>query len=318
MNILYRLFRKNWLLVTGSLCFLLLVNGVYLVFNTYISRIVNCIGARQPITEKVLGIALLCIVLNCVCSYLSGIVSGWTCETMSHDLRMGFANHLFERPLLEMESLSVGGQMSILQNELAEISDYINSNLATLFNTLIAFSVTVIFLWKQSPILTLVSNVPVVVILLYVSWSSRVISGLAQKAQEQKIEMNGLVDTLTSTFPMAHLYDATGFLCRTYDTSVKEWEVAAIKEEKTRARLLSLSALFSCIPLLFLLLTGGIMVIRGQMTLGGVYLFVNLSKNVSGALMNLPGMIASFRRFVVNLNRVKEYISIPCVSKISI
>ena len=318
MRILYRLFRKNWFLVTGMLCFVLLVNGIYLLMNTYISKIVNYIGARQLITEKVLIMVFLCFVLNCICSCLSGIVSGWTCETMSHDLRMGFTNYLFERPLQEMESMSVGGQMSILQNELGEISDYINNNLTTLFNTMIAFLVTIIFLWKQSPILTLVSNIPVVFILLYVNISSRIISGFAQKTQEQKKEMNGLVDTLTSAFPMAHLYDATGLLCKTYDSSVQQWEVSAIKEEKVRARLMSLSALLSSIPLLLLLLIGGIMVIQGEITIGVVYLFVNLSNNVSGALMNLPALIVSYRRFIVNLNRVKECISIPFGHKESV
>ena len=310
MSILCGLLRKNWLLVTGAVVLLLLGNGITLLWNTYISEIVDCIGERQPITEKVFGMAVLCILLTSTCSYLGGVVSGWTCETLNHDLRRGFANHLFMRPFREMESLSVGAQMSILQNEIAEISEYINGNLASLVNTLVAFLVTVVFLWKQSPILTIVTNVPVIFILLYVGVSSRIIGGLAQMAQEKKQEMNGIVDTLTEVFPMAHLYEATGFLCRTYDTTVQQWEIAAIKEEKTRARLMSVSALLSCIPLLFLLLTGGIMVIRGEITVGIVYIFINLSKNVSGAMMNLPGQIATFRRFVVNLNRVKDCVKI--------
>ena len=122
MSILYGLLRKNWLLVTGALGLLLLGNGITLLWNTYISEIVNCIGERQPITEQVFGMAVLCILLTSSCSYLGGIVSGWTCETLNHDLRMGFTNHLFIKPFQEMESLSVGGQMSILQNEIAEIS----------------------------------------------------------------------------------------------------------------------------------------------------------------------------------------------------
>lgn len=310
MSILYGLLRKNWLLVTGALGLLLLGNGITLLWNTYISEIVNCIGERQPITEQVFGMAVLCILLTSSCSYLGGIVSGWTCETLNHDLRMGFTNHLFIKPFQEMESLSVGGQMSILQNEIAEISEYINGNLASLVNTMVAFLVTIVFLWKQSPILTIATNLPVVVILLYVWISSQIIGGLAQKAQEKKQEMNGIVDALIEVYPMAHLYEATDFLCRTHDSTVQQWEVAAIKEEKIRARLMSLSALFSCIPLLILLLAGGIMVIRGEITMGIVYIFINLSKNVSGAMMNLPGLIASFRRFVVNLNRVKGCIKI--------
>ncbi len=62
--------------------------------------------------------------------------------------------------------------------------------------------------------------------------------------------------------------------------------------------------------LLLLFLIGGTQVIQGTATIGTLYAFINLSGNVSGVMMNMPGRIAVFRRFTANMNRIEPYVSI--------
>lgn len=73
---------------------------------------------------------------------------------------------------------------------------------------------------------------------------------------------------------------------------------------------MSLSALLSSTPLLLLLLIGGAQVINGTATVGTIYVFINLSGNVSGIMMNMPGRIAMFRRFSADLKRMEPFVSI--------
>ncbi len=46
------------------------------------------------------------------------------------------------------------------------------------------------------------------------------------------------------------------------------------------------------------------MIISGRMTVGVLYIFVNLSGNVSGVMMNLPDYAGTFRRFTANMQRL--------------
>ena len=78
----------------------------------------------------------------------------------------------------------------------------------------------------------------------------------------------------------------------------------AVNAEKVKARLMSLSGILSCLPLALLLLVGGTLVVKGSLSLGMLYVFINLSGNVSGVMMNLPSHLAAFRRFQGNLERV--------------
>ena len=81
-------------------------------------------------------------------------------------------------------------------------------------------------------------------------------------------------------------------------------------EERRKAVLMSLSAVLGGLPLLLLFLVGGGQVIAGRLDIGAVYVFLNLSGNVSGVLGNLPGRIGGFRRFAANLARLQPNINL--------
>ena len=73
---------------------------------------------------------------------------------------------------------------------------------------------------------------------------------------------------------------------------------------------MSLSALLSSIPVLLLFLLGGYLTQRQIITTGTLYLFLNLSGNVTGIMMNMPGHIAAFRKFEAHMNRLEPHISL--------
>jgi ABC-type bacteriocin/lantibiotic exporter with double-glycine peptidase domain len=113
---------------------------------------------------------------------------------------------------------------------------------------------------------------------------------------------------MLTLFPIIRLYDAARLTIDGYTGAVKTWESHNIRLERTRARLLSLSAVLSQIPLLFLFLVGGHMAIGGVLSVGTLYVFLNLSGNVSGVMMNMPGHIAAFRQFLANINRLSPHV----------
>ena len=48
------------------------------------------------------------------------------------------------------------------------------------------------------------------------------------------------------------------------------------------------------------------MVLQGTLSIGILYVFINLSGNVSGVMINISVHLANFRRFCGNLERVWE------------
>ncbi|HML49082.1 MAG TPA: ABC transporter ATP-binding protein [Clostridia bacterium] len=288
------------LTVLGSLISI----GLSLNWNARLSLLIDAVSVGAAVPGAALAAVLGIMLASAAAAYTLDLLSGWTCETLAHDLRMSYARHFAALSLLEVEALNAGEQLSMLQNEIQEISAFLRANLSSLIHDLIKFVGTFAWLLWLNPSLTLLSNAPVALLLIYTAYSSRIIGQAAQESQQANQDMNGFADTLVSVFPVLRLFEAGPLLRGRYGAALDRWEGAVIREERRKARLMSLSAFLSYSPLLMLFLVGGTQVLRGTATLGMLYIFLNLSGNVSGVMMNLPGRIGQFRRFEANLRRL--------------
>lgn len=308
MRLLYRLIKGRWIYFTFSLLICGLTAASTLLWNKYLNKIIDNVSGGYGISKEEIIISLLLLVLVSVIGYIKAVFLGYTSELLSHDLRMGYAKYLNSLSYIQAINLNVGESLSKMQNEINDVSLYMNNNLFLLIDDIIRFFVTVIWLLGISPKLTLLANIPVLPIALYIIWSSKIISEATTQSQRAKTQMNGFADSLLTLFPIVRLYDAGGLIQTGYRSSLNVWLTKTSKMERTKARLLSLSGLLSTLPLLMLFFIGGNMTIAGAMSVGTLYVFLNLSGNVSGVLMNMPGFISSYRQFAANAKILSQKI----------
>lgn len=308
MQLLYKLIDKRKLLSLVTICASLIAAAVTLWWNMQLSDIINSVSAGIAPTRRMILRALITMLVMGASNSAKDYLSGYTCEGITHDLRMGYARHFTSLPVAEVEKLNAGEQLSRLQNEITGVSDYLNANLFQLFDDAMRFITTFVWLLMVNPTLTLAANLPAFIILSYVFWSSKIIGTATDHSQQAKGKMNQYADTLLTLFPIIRLYDAARLTIDGYTGAVKSWESYTVKSERTKARLMSLSAILSQMPLLLSFLVGGHMTIGGALSVGTLYIFLNLSGNVSGVLMNMPGHIAAFRQFSTNIKRLSPHI----------
>lgn len=309
MSLLIKLLSKRAGLTALTIGVNILTVAVSLWWNSQLSIVINTINTNSDIPVKAIIAAVAAIAVSMGMLYLLKICSGWTCETLAHDLRMGYAKHFTSITITEIENINAGEQLSMLQNEMCDVSVFLRDNLFTFADDLIKCLGTFLWLLWLDPRLTLLSNLPTVIIMWYTVYTSRVIGKAVSSSQQANAQMNGFADTLITLFPVLRLFDADPLIHDKYNMALEQWKNASILCETRRAKLMSLSALLSCMPLLLTLLVGGAQVIHGATAIGTLYVFINLSGYVSGVMMNLPGRIALFRRFSANMKRLEPYIS---------
>ncbi|MDE5746877.1 MAG: hypothetical protein K2I21_04800, partial [Acetatifactor sp.] len=233
-------------------------------------------------------------------------LSSYTCEIFAHEMRMGYVRYYLESDFQILSKLNVGEEQSAMQNELKDVSDYLNENLFSLMEQFGAFAVTVVFLFYQNIKLAIISIFPVIPLIIYCSFSSKVIKNYTQQCLNSKKKINGLADMILELFPIIQVYDSYRLIKSTMWENLLEWENVNVRKERICARLMSLSGVLSFVPLLLLLGFGGAMVINGEISIGTFYIFINLSGNVSGFLQNMPGIYANFRRFGASVDKLEE------------
>lgn len=256
--------------------------------------------------SQILLHALLIMILLTVSEYGSSFLAAYTCELFAHEMRMGYARFYLKCNVQTLSKLNAGEEQSAMQNELSEVSSYLSGNLFPFMKQLISFVFTVVFLLCQNPKLAVISIFPVIPLIVYCSFSGKTIKNYTGKCQEHKQKINGLLGVVLDLFPVIQVYRVQDLMKNTMNERLMEWQNANIRKEHTAAGLMSVSGFLSFVPLLVLLGVGGVMVIKGEITVGVFYIFINLSGNVSGFLQNMPNIYAGFKQFSAAVGRLKH------------
>ncbi|WP_074929616.1 ABC transporter transmembrane domain-containing protein [Treponema bryantii] len=292
--------------------------AVTLVWNKYLANLIDLVTAGNAGMDgagnsSIHGMLVELLIILAAFIFMSGanaFISGVTTARINYELRQNYIESIARNSVSFMRSkeraVSGGEMTSVLLNEFNAVSVFISENLFFIFDSFIKFLGTFGWFIFLNPFLAFSSNLPVFLIILYVSFSSKILKNYTIKANEENAKLNGVTESLMSLFPVIRLYQAQKFILTNYTNRLEAWEKLNISMEKKKALLMSISAVMTCIPLLLLVLIGGNLVIKDKMTVGKLYIFINLSGNVSGILMNMPSFIMQFRIFAGNLQKINR------------
>ena len=265
--------------------------------------LIDLVTSGQTVTKSIIMNLVVILAAYILMSGATTFVSGVTCTGINYSLRQNYIQKISNQNL-PTQKLNGGKEASVLLNELTAVSNFISENLFFMFDSLIKFIGSFGWLIYLNPFLAITSNLPVFFIIIYISFSSKILQKYTLKTNEENSKINSVTDSLMNLFPVIRLYQAQKMILENYSTLLTEWEKLNISMEKKKALLMSISAVITNIPLLLIILIGGKLVILGKLSLGELYVFISLSGNVSGILMNMPSFIMQFRIFGANLKKL--------------
>ena len=303
MNIITLTFSKEKIKIFLTFLFDLFFLAVVLVWNRQLAVLIDLVTSGQTVTKSIIMNLVVILAAYILMSGATTFVSGVTCTGINYSLRQNYIQKISNQNL-PTQKLNGGKEASVLLNELTAVSNFISENLFFMFDSLIKFIGSFGWLIYLNPFLAITSNLPVFFIIIYISFSSKILQKYTLKTNEENSKINSVTDSLMNLFPVIRLYQAQKMILENYSTLLTEWEKLNISMEKKKALLMSISAVITNIPLLLIILIGGKLVILGKLSLGELYVFISLSGNVSGILMNMPSFIMQFRIFGANLKKL--------------
>jgi len=308
MKLLPGLLRERKLSVLSAAFAGLVAAIVVLIWNKQLAVIIDGVGAGVSPPAGLVLRALATMLAMAAMNFIKEYAAGYACELMAHDLRTGYARYFSSLRAADAENVNAGEAVSKLQNEVAGVSEYLNAGFYQLFDDCIKFLSTFIWLLFINVALTAYVTLPALVIAAYAFKSSKIIGRETEKSLQAKEKLNRYADTLLTLFPVVRLYGAARLVTSGYMGALNDWECRTVRMEHAKAWLMSLSGVMSGAPLLCLFFFGGRMAINGSITLGTLYIFLNLSGNITGVMMNVPGQIARFNKFAAEAGRLAPQI----------
>ena len=303
MNIITLTFSKEKIKIFLTFLFDLLFLAIVLVWNRQLAVLIDLVTSGQAVTKSIIMNLVVILAAYILMSGATTFISGVTCTGINYSLRQNYIQKISNQNL-PTQKLNGGKEASVLLNELTAVANFISENLFFMFDSLIKFIGSFGWLIYLNPFLAITSNLPVFFIINYISFSSKILQKYTLKTNEENSKINSVTDSLMNLFPVIRLYQAQKMILKNYSSLLTEWEKLNISMEKKKALLMSISAVITNIPLLLIILIGGKLVILGKLSLGELYVFISLSGNVSGILMNMPSFIMQFRIFGANLKKL--------------
>ena len=310
MNIITTILKKQKFKSSAAILINLILLMITFIWTKYLSGLINYVSEgtnlSNGIPAQMIYSLIIILIFYTVFSGLSSFVSTYTCETINSCIRESYIKKITIVGYGTFTDVSAGGTASVFLNEVNAVCGFISGNLFFIIESAIKFAGTFIWFIYLNPFLALASNLPAFLILIYVVITSKVLKKYTVQGNMEKARMNGFTETVVSLFPIIKLYDAWAVIKKGYDQSINRWEKVAVAAEKKHSLLMSISAVLTCIPLMLTIWIGGLFVIKGRMSLGDLYIFINLSGNVSGILMNMPSFIGQFRVFMGNVQKLNK------------
>ena len=305
MRNLRLLLKRNRIWVGVAVLAALFSNLSQMIYTYYVGELANRIVGRVAVGLAFLAVLGGFLISNAISQFLNQYFGRFAAEKMAHSLRMGYATRLLGRATKDREGLSVSSAMSVAQNELAQADAYLGNTFFDVFGMAFTGILATVFLLLQNVLLTLTLLLPTVLILVYVRFSSRKLSGIVSSTQTEKARMNQVVYSTVSAFPAVKVFGGEALCKGAFRERLLAWEGHATKNGRLHALYNTLSGILSRVPLLLLLLVGGYMVIRGNIQIGTLIVFLNLQKSLTLSIMNLPSWLSGFQVFTTNLSRVE-------------
>lgn len=304
MNIITSAFRKQKLNIILTLILDIVFLGIVFIWNKNLSDFIDFVLAGNSILPEMIFRFIVIMLSFLLMNGFTTFMANYTSEKINFLLRENYIQNIADKGFDYLRNISGGKGASVLLNELSAVCMFISGNLFFIIDSAIKFVGTFSWFLILNPKLAILSNLPVAGLLIYVSFTSKLLKTYTITANTEKSKLNDVTESLLSLFPVIKLYDAGKMIFHNYENTVSNWENAVTVLEKRKSLLMSISAFFTCIPLMLTILIGGKMIIQGKMTIGQLYIFINLSGNVSGILMNMPSFIMQLRIFSGNLQKI--------------
>jgi len=216
-----------------------------------------------------------------------------------------FLSHLFRLPISFFDQRAAGDISNRVENN-NNVSTFLTGSLAeTALNILVALFYLLLLL-LYSPILTFVGLAVVSLNLLIMYWSSRALSDISMKSQQDQGKLNGALLaglTLTSTLKASGTEND-------YISRLQGYYAKSIVMEQQMGRL---QEILNAIPEVsknltdvLTLMIGGVLVIRGDMTAGMLVAYNSLLASFIEPVNAMASFIQSIQTTRADMNRVDD------------
>lgn len=193
---------------------------------------------------------------------------------IEYDLRQDFWSHLQKLPLRFFQNRSTGDIMAHATNDISAVRMYIGPAVMYSVDTVTIFLIVIVIITSISPSLTFYSLIPLPILSYLVYQLSKKIHERFTKIQEKFSELTTKAQENFSGIRVVKSYVRENNEINSFTNLSNEYLNWNMDKVKIQAWFMPILYLISGLSIIIVILVGGGMVIKGELTLGEIFAFI--------------------------------------------
>lgn len=229
-------------------------------------------------------------------------------------LRRDIFDHVIRLPLSFFGATSTGEVMSRMTNDVSAVWLFLGPGLLTLIGTIISYLLALVFMFRISVALTVLSLLLAPAVVLLSRQYGRVFHRIYRNVQEALAAMNATLQENISGIRLVKAYGLEEKEERRFEGNCAEYYRHNISVSRTSAAFHGAMGFLAGAGVALVLLLGGWLVIQGRLTLGGFVAFNAYLAMLSFPTMALGWVINLVQRGGSAMGRINEFLRLPAES----
>ncbi len=259
-----------------------------------------------PLLTVVIIVLVSCYLASWIIDTLSGVLMAKVTQKLVRHIRFEFFSKLQRIPLNFYDTRPHGDTMSRITNDVDNISNTISQTVTQLIASIFSITGAFVMMLVLSPFLTLAAMVSIPLFLLL----TKTIAGRSRKyflEQQQKLgALNVVIEESIVGLKMVKAFNRQQNVLTDFKRINRELCGCSTKAQIWSGFMMPFMNVINNISFAFIACTGGILSVKGMVTVGVVVSFLTYSKQFGQPLNNIAGMFNNIQSALAGAERVFE------------
>lgn len=291
--------------------FILINSGITLIGPYLIGVGVDSMGTSAGVVDfGLLEIVILALLAAYLADALMTFLQGWLMAGISQKVVAGLRRALFQKlqklPLAFFDGRPHGEVMSRLSNDLDNVNNSISQSTAQLMTGLISIIGSLVMMLILSPLLTLATLITVPLVFLLARTITKRTSVMFREQQAQLGMLNGHIEETISGIEVVKAFNHEDKAIGQFDEVNGRLYRVGLKAQIWSGFMMPLLGVINNIGFSAVAIVGGIMAVRGEITVGIIASFLSYSRQFVRPLNDMANIYNTLQAGIAGAERAFE------------
>lgn len=270
------------------------------------------IAGTGGIDFTLIGKILLTVLALYAGSALFNFIQGWIMtgitQKICYQLRKDISEKINRMPMKYFESRTYGEVLSRITNDVDTLGQGLNQSITTIITSVATLIGVIVMMLSISPLMTLIALVILPVSVGLISFVVKKSQGFFKNQQEYLGHINGQVEEVYGGHLVIKAFNREKDTIEEFERTNKILYESAWKSQFLSGMMMPIMTFVGNLGYAAVALSGGILAIRGVITIGDIQAFIQYVKNFTQPIQQIAQVINQVQSMAAASERVFEFL----------